>query len=316
MSRDWVLLIGTEADPHLKRVADCLRSSGRRTLVWDPLEQQPFHIDDRGDVIVAGVSLHNDVARIFWRDKRFQFQNLIGLSDPDQLAYWNDQWDAVYRYADIAAPAERQVDFRGYAMQAGCRVRGRLLAKAAGLNVPDQLLTNDADRVESLSEPLVFKRLGSRLPSRKNMLYTAQVSKEFIRRNDNAFRSSPNLLQSYIPKDFELRVAAVGEEIFCVKIDSQSSPDTYIDWRFAQHRTDMYSEFTISQQFNDAIMRFMSFANIKLGMLDFIVTPTGDFVFLECNPAGQWLFIPPFEVQVTQAVARLLMGTQTGHPAQ
>jgi hypothetical protein len=38
------------------------------------------------------------------------------------------------------------------------------------------------------------------------------------------------------------------------------------------------------------------------------LTPSGEFVFLEINPAGQWLFIEDRTGQpITQAVARLLM---------
>jgi glutathione synthase/RimK-type ligase-like ATP-grasp enzyme len=30
---------------------------------------------------------------------------------------------------------------------------------------------------------------------------------------------------------------------------------------------------------------------LNFGCFDFIVTPEGEYVFLECNPNGQWLWI-------------------------
>ncbi|MGX6648237.1 hypothetical protein ACWCOP_09885 [Maricaulaceae bacterium MS644] len=274
--------------------------------MWDPLERQPFHIDDQGDVVVSGISLRNDVARLYWRDKRFLYEQRTGLSDSDQLAYWHDQWDAVYRYVDIAAPTDRQVDFRGYAMQANCRVQGRLAAKAVGFSVPDQILTNNIRKIGELANPIIYKRLSSILPSRTKMLYSSKIDKNFIYENADAFEFSPNLVQSYLNKVFELRVAVVEDEIYAVKIDSQASECTRTDWRVDQTRTEMFSDFKLSSDIKDRLMRFMYLTKINVGMFDFIVTPEGDFMFLECNPAGQWLFIPSFATIVTDAIGRLL----------
>ncbi len=39
------------------------------------------------------------------------------------------------------------------------------------------------------------------------------------------------------------------------------------------------------------ISRFMKAAGLLYGAIDFIMTPRGELVFLEVNPAGQYLWI-------------------------
>ncbi|MGH4016972.1 MAG: hypothetical protein ACRDSL_24205 [Pseudonocardiaceae bacterium] len=40
--------------------------------------------------------------------------------------------------------------------------------------------------------------------------------------------------------------------------------------------------------------------------LDFIVTPSGEWIFLECNPNGQWAWIKPTRHLITAAITDLL----------
>ena len=50
-------------------------------------------------------------------------------------------------------------------------------------------------------------------------------------------------------------------------------------------------------------------AGLRYGAVDLRRTPAGDHVFLEINPAGQWLFVEEKTGQpMTEAMARLLAG--------
>lgn len=47
-------------------------------------------------------------------------------------------------------------------------------------------------------------------------------------------------------------------------------------------------------------------ADLLYGALDFIVTPSGEWIFLELNPNGQWAWIKPTRHLITAAIADLL----------
>ena len=62
------------------------------------------------------------------------------------------------------------------------------------------------------------------------------------------------------------------------------------------------------------VVLFTAYADIALavegmkrGAFDFIVTPSGEYVFLECNPNGQWLWIEmETELKISEAIADAL----------
>jgi glutathione synthase/RimK-type ligase-like ATP-grasp enzyme len=45
------------------------------------------------------------------------------------------------------------------------------------------------------------------------------------------------------------------------------------------------------EQVEASIMRLMNSFEINFASLDMILTPEGEFVFLELNPNGQWLWL-------------------------
>lgn len=46
---------------------------------------------------------------------------------------------------------------------------------------------------------------------------------------------------------------------------------------------------------------------LNFGCFDFIVTPSLEYVFLECNPNGQWLWVElATEQRISEAIAEFL----------
>jgi glutathione synthase/RimK-type ligase-like ATP-grasp enzyme len=51
---------------------------------------------------------------------------------------------------------------------------------------------------------------------------------------------------------------------------------------------------------------------LNFGCIDLIVRPTGDYVFLECNPNGQWLWIELATGQkISASIAEWLINAET-----
>ena len=52
---------------------------------------------------------------------------------------------------------------------------------------------------------------------------------------------------------------------------------------------------------------FLRRMGLSFGCFDFIVTPSGEYVFLECNPNGQWLWVElETGLPISQAIAEFL----------
>jgi glutathione synthase/RimK-type ligase-like ATP-grasp enzyme len=100
--------------------------------------------------------------------------------------------------------------------------------------------------------------------------------------------AAPTIFQPYVEKAFELRCVVIGERIFAAKINSQATAATRVDWRAGEAEHEV---FALPEQVEASIRRLMVSFGLNFASLDMIVTPDGEFVFLELNPNGQWLWL-------------------------
>ncbi len=99
---------------------------------------------------------------------------------------------------------------------------------------------------------------------------------------------APNIFQPYVHKMADLRCVVIGEKIFSAKINSQVNPNTRKDWRGGDCQHELFS---LPEDVEASIHRLMDSFGINFASLDMILTPEGEFVFLELNPYGQWLWL-------------------------
>jgi glutathione synthase/RimK-type ligase-like ATP-grasp enzyme len=174
-------------------------------------------------------------------------------------------------------------------------VKALQLAKAAqaGLKTPHTLISNDPSHASTFVgalgdtqcaiKPLVAVGVtddqGYRLPLTTTL--PAGHSLESV-------AYAPTRLQPYVEKAFELRCVVMGDTIFAAKMDSQASEESRIDWRGGNP---VHEIFELPPTVQDALHRLMESFGLNFASLDMIVTPEGEFVFLELNPNGQWLWL-------------------------
>ena|SRR5579864_1464458 len=69
---------------------------------------------------------------------------------------------------------------------------------------------------------------------------------------------------------------------------SQVQENTSKDWRAADCQLE---PFSLPEQVEASLLRLMDNFDINFASLDMILSPEGEFVFLELNPNGQWLWL-------------------------
>lgn len=107
----------------------------------------------------------------------------------------------------------------------------------------------------------------------------------------------PHMFQAELEKVFDVRITAMGDRLFGVRIDS---PD--LDWR---RRQDLMTctPIDVPASVAHSITAYLAELRLHYGAFDFAVTTAGDWYFLECNPNGQWAWQP---AQTTAAIAQAL----------
>ena len=170
------------------------------------------------------------------------------------------------------------------------------------MNVPDTCFANNKAAVREFSNNYDIVCLKSidndniwfEEEMQEHVLYTQAVkSKDLLALPDEAFSQTVTYLQNYIPKAYELRVTVVGTEVFPCRIDSQEmeTGSGKIDWRQGLDKGLHHSKYHVPKAVSDFCTAFLKRLSLNFGCFDFIVTPENDYVFLECNPNGQWLWI-------------------------
>ncbi|MFD0278153.1 ATP-grasp ribosomal peptide maturase [Kitasatospora sp. NPDC127111] len=184
-------------------------------------------------------------------------------------------------------------------------------ATAAGLRVPCTLVTNSLPRAREwaagIGGPLIVKPVTAgaiTLHDRSMMLPTRRIEASDL---DESLELTAHMLQEWVPKRHEVRLTVVGSQMFPVAIHAGSDAAT-VDWR-SDYDALSCEPTVIPEEVADGVRRFMAGYRLNYGAFDFVVTPTGDWVFLECNPAGQWQFIAAAtKLPIAEAHASLLQG--------
>lgn len=193
-------------------------------------------------------------------------------------------------------------------------------ADEAGLKTPFTLISNNSTRVK-----LFLKEIGENRCAIKPLVATGVRSQDgwrfphtVILPNDcplDSVELAPSIFQPYVEKLAELRCVVVGEHIFSVKLNTQLCEDTSIDWRispatlrnFQVQGQNFYELFSLPKTVEASIYRLMRSLDVKFASSDLIITPEGDFVFLDLNPNGQWLWLEmALGIPISSAMANLL----------
>ncbi|MFI6811480.1 MvdC/MvdD family ATP grasp protein [Nonomuraea sp. NPDC050328] len=191
------------------------------------------------------------------------------------------------------------------------------LARAVelGFTAPPTLVTNDpaaARRMYERSEGRMVAKLIDDPPftlrGETHTVFTTVTTRRMLTAR-HAIRHEPVILQPYVAKHVELRVTVVGERVFAAEIDSQSHRTTRDDWRHYDTGRVLCRPHALPRELERRCVDLVAGLGLTFGAIDLILTPEGDYVFLEINPNGEWGGVEEASgLPIGDAVARWLTG--------
>lgn len=181
------------------------------------------------------------------------------------------------------------------------------VAVPLGLPIPRTLMTNDPDEALRFVDALGYR----------NVVYKSFSSTQDEWRETRLLRSeetthldlvrhAPVIFQEYVPAAYDLRVTVVGEQVFPAAIHSQDTAypvDSRIDIANARvEAVDLPDDLT------QTLLELTRALGLVYGAIDLRLTPDGEYVFLEINPSGQFLYIEAATgLPISQAMAEALI---------
>jgi glutathione synthase/RimK-type ligase-like ATP-grasp enzyme len=182
-------------------------------------------------------------------------------------------------------------------------------ARALGIDVPRTLSTSSTEVVHHvLGSRILVKPLG---PGQ----YLDETGEEvmvpatILNSTDLGpeIGTCPFLFQEPLLARRHLRVVTVHDQAWATALPAEGLP---VDWRLADHAHDGFvpADDPTTDRARAAAVRLASQLDVRFSSQDWI--DTGDrLVFLDLNPAGQWLFLPEaVSAAVTESIAGWLGG--------
>lgn len=167
-------------------------------------------------------------------------------------------------------------------------------ARSIGFAIPETLVTTSKEDLSAFyhenNGDVIIKPLSqTRLPSEKSpsFIFTNLVPPSLMDQLDS-FDLTPCIFQRNIQKKFEVRVTVVGDNAFAASVDSQSSEQSKIDWR-RERRS--FERHELPAEVERLCVHLVKELGLGFGAIDLIYTPEGQYIFLEINPNGQWVWI-------------------------
>lgn len=186
----------------------------------------------------------------------------------------------------------------------GAQWKGEQLARATrmGFRVPASVITNVPDEVRALRAavggPIIFKAMSTPTLAAEAVEGDERVSRGIgTTLVDDAMLDSLEAVselscqfQEYIAKQYELRVTVIGKRLFAARLYSQDDARTAVDSRDMSAPI-RYEACILPDAIQQRCLDFVHSYGLEYGALDLIVTPDGEYVFLENNPVGQFLYV-------------------------
>lgn len=239
-----------------------------------------------------------DYEVVWWRRARRPFipQN---ISHPDDHEFINRENVLFFEsFTSNLAPSAWWINSKESARRANFKLLQLKIASECGIKIPTTLCSNDPKEIFQFinrhqENGVIYKPLCSHFwfdENQTKISYTAKINEKNLP-NHEILQKTPGIFQTEIKKKYELRVTCFGDYIVTAKIDSQSHADGIIDWRAIRQRPLKIEEYKLPINLEIRIRTFMREMGIVFGTFDFIVTNNNEYIFLEVNEQGQFLWI-------------------------
>jgi glutathione synthase/RimK-type ligase-like ATP-grasp enzyme len=181
------------------------------------------------------------------------------------------------------------------------------VAQDVGLRVPATLITNDPDAARSFVDArgyrdVVYKAFSA---TETDWRETRIMRQDELPLLDHV-RYAPVIFQEYVEALYDLRVTVVGDEVFAAAIHSQETAYT-VDFRMDIENAEIET-VSLPDEVEDRVRALMTRLGLVYGAIDMRLDRDDRYVFLEVNPAGQWLFVEEKSGQpIASALAEVLV---------
>ncbi|MBX5459417.1 MAG: ATP-grasp ribosomal peptide maturase [Thermogemmatispora sp.] len=309
MASPLIGIYSQASDAHVERVVTALRRQGCRWIQFDDADL-PFALQ-------LSAELASPEARAGWCGRLRLSPSAEPLPLTDLRSLWYRRPSRRYGFPEglttegaAFAAAEARHGLGGLLRSLPClwvsspdAIRAAswkplqlAVAQRLGWRIPRTLLTNDPQAVldffERCEERVVYKPLSQGLPRPapgqwQGGIYTTRLSRQDVQAHLPTLSLTFQLFQEAIPKRADVRVTVIGARLFAVAMTAPEDSPAQIDFRL-DYGALRYEGHQLPAEQEAACLALVGTFRLQFAAIDLVLTPEGEYVFLELNPNGQW----------------------------
>lgn len=310
-----VLILSTVSDVHAQAVMAALADRGARAELVDLSEfptrlalsmafegsKRRFELHRRG-----GGMLDLDSIRAVWWRRPQPFRPPAGMNSTQQRFAASEAMTAfqgLFQSLDaswINIPSRDAV--------ASHKPYQLAVAQEIGLEIPPTLMANSVEEARAFwgahAGDVIYKQFIA-LPDSWRETRRLNSQDEAVA---DSVAYAPVIFQRHVAAVADLRVTAIGGNFYAAAADVRQAeyPDDVrmnVDVKYEAHE--------LPAKVAEKLSRLMGHLGLVYGAIDLRLTPDGRYVFLEINPAGQFLYIERATGQpIAAALAKALVNNQ------
>ncbi|WP_327086975.1 ATP-grasp ribosomal peptide maturase [Nonomuraea sp. NBC_01738] len=207
------------------------------------------------------------------------------------------------RYVNHPAATER-ADFKVAQLEVAAQV---------GMKIPKTLVTNDpevARKFAQENDPVIYKSFRGVAPGADGSVSTIWAQRISSGDLDDSISLTAHLFQEEIQKTSDARVTVVGRSVFASRITTR---DQSLDWRRGDWGELVHDDIDVPDALKTRLLAYLDAFGLTFGCFDFAVEErtsrdSGTWTFIECNPNGQWGWLPNCDAIANAFADTLLEG--------
>jgi hypothetical protein len=303
-----ILIVAPPDDAHALCVAQDLETMGKAFRLVDSsrlardgrLQFRAGQHSSSTWTCVDGQPIALDTIETVWHRRRFLPPVAAGLPIGDQQYFqreWTEMISGVFASLDRAWFVNDP-----HRQNAAVKPLQLRLAETLGLRIPDTLITNDPGTAAAFIDRhrgrVVHKTLA---PPRHRFLPTKAWTESDREVLDNLVLA-PTIFQETVTDCRELRITVIGDRVFAAEFHPAVG---LIDGRLDVQTP--YHPHTLPHDVSRRLLALVRQLGLVFSTIDMKLTDDGEYVFLELNPMGQYLYVEILAgLPLTAAMAELL----------
>ncbi|GLV54390.1 hypothetical protein KDH_12370 [Dictyobacter sp. S3.2.2.5] len=304
-----VLILTKPYDPHTPPVVEEIQARGARVFRFHTadfpeqsslaMQYMPHSPACTGTLSMGQCTIELEGLTSIWR-RRPQKYRAPHSSSPGEATFIEEEAEKALTgvLESLALQNTCWVSRTHSVRRADLKALQLAMARDAGLRIPETLITNDPDAARAFYERcqgnVILKAVskGSLEDAQgqiERFIYTSQVQREHLAQFQRV-RATGHMFQEHIPKRIEVRVVVIGRQVFAAEIHSQHSTRARVDFRRGYDDL-RYDVHRLPDDIRTNVLEMVRRFELQYSSIDFIVTPAGEYVFLDLNPNGQYYWL-------------------------